>query len=88
MDPGWKEFDDTTKNEFSLVLEEILKSLQIMESHPDAIRSCTFLLSIMKKPWSHNNLLKLLNGNPSLEEGWLNIWAYFNFLGYLSQKQM
>lgn len=70
----WENIEVKIKTDFTLVIEQILCKLKTLKCHPEAIKSCFFLLAIIKHPWNYHNLPKLLYGNPSQEEG--NILKY------------
>lgn len=69
MDPAWKDTDENIKISLAGVLRNIVCMLKMMNSYKNAIKTCHLLLSLIKNPWSHNVLPKILNGNASREEG-------------------
>ncbi|XP_050527206.1 uncharacterized protein LOC126897556 isoform X2 [Daktulosphaira vitifoliae] len=75
LEPQWEFITIDTKNDFLIVLGQILYSLQITNCQQDAIKSCQWLMTTINNPWSNNGLQKLLHVNPSLEE----VVQYFNF---------
>lgn len=69
LDAGWANVTKKLKKDISTVLGHILFALRrLSQKQPEAIRNCQFLISLMKNPWGHRNLPKLLYGNPSQTE--------------------
>lgn len=69
LDSKWTDVEPQIKSDFSSILEQVLHFTQSMRCHLEAVKTCHFLLGIVKEPWSHHYLPKLLHGNPSQEEG-------------------
>jgi len=70
LNPGWAKITKKLKKSISSILAQILFALKhLTQKQPDAVNNCEFLLSLMKNPWGHHNLSKLLYGNPSQAEG-------------------
>lgn len=68
MDPAWKDIDENVKISLAGVLRDMCL-FKIMKNNKNAIKTCNFLLSLIKNPWSHNVLPIILYGNASHEEG-------------------
>lgn len=82
MNPTWKCVDKTIKSDLINVLNSIMEMLKKMNSHIYSIKTCLFVISLIKNPWSHHYLPKILQGDASYDEG--NILEYKNY--YISKN--
>jgi len=78
LDPKWENISKKYKYDLSTILGQILCNFHLTRNHVEAIRACHFLLSVLKSPWDHHYLSKLLFGDPSQEEG--NVLKYENYI--------
>lgn len=78
LDPAWESISDDIKCDLSAILRQILYKLHLMKNHVEAIHSCRFLLSVLKNPWNHHYLPKLLFENPTQEDG--NVLKFENYI--------
>lgn len=69
MNPAWNKVYIKIKHKFCLVLAKILHSLKEMKNNLDGVKTCYFLMSIIKSPWGHHLLPKLFRGEASDGEG-------------------
>lgn len=76
LDFAWRDVDENIKYGLTLVLKDIVIMLKLMNSHKNAIKTCHLLFSLIKNPWSHHVLPKILQGKASHSEG--NILKYEN----------
>lgn len=77
LDFAWKNVDENVKHDLTLVVKDIMYKLKLMKSYENAIKKCHLLLSLIKNPWSHHVLTKILKGIASRDEG--NILKYENY---------
>jgi len=69
LDPNFENISENLKFDLSGILGKILCNFHLMKNHVDAIRSCRYLISIIKNPWDNHLLPKLLFGDASQEDG-------------------
>lgn len=74
LDPRWETISRKIKFDLSSVINKILEILYSMKGHLESINYCRLLLSIIKNPWDHHYLPKLLYGSPCEEEGKIKIF--------------
>jgi len=78
LDPRWEKIPDSWKNKLVDYTKKISLTLKNGKSHVDSYNISQFFLSLIKYPWSHHHIEKILYGNPTQEEG--NALKYLKFL--------
>jgi len=78
LDPRWEKISDVWKNKFVEYMRKISFTLKKGKSHVESYNISQFFITLIKCPWSHHHIDKILYGNPTQEEG--NALKYLKFL--------